>query len=166
MADRGGVGRPDGTAGPGPHVAKHLVARGREGHPAMAALPARIPHTSHICVGWISNPKVAACTMGRYGARSVMGFMGANCGSQRVQIHPGPPRRLRSVTAGKTLPVRFHPTGPDTGFAPGGQGVAGSNPAVPTGFSNTCTLNWERNYHDRSHVNASTGHTTKPDPAT
>jgi hypothetical protein len=26
----------------------------------------------------------------------------------------------------------------------GGQGVAGSNPAVPTGFSNTCTPNWER----------------------
>ena len=26
----------------------------------------------------------------------------------------------------------------------GGQGVAGSNPAVPTGFSNACTPNWER----------------------
>jgi hypothetical protein len=34
----------------------------------------------------------------------------------------------------------------------GGQGVAGSNPAVPTVFSNACTPNWERKLHDRSHL--------------
>ena len=66
------------------------------------------------------------------GARSAMGLTGANCGSQRAQTRPGPPRRLRNVTAGERLAVRPPQTRPDTGFVPGGQGVAGSNPAVPT----------------------------------
>jgi hypothetical protein len=63
-----------------------------------------------------------------------MGLMGANCGSQRTQIHPDLPRRLRNVPSGERLSVRLRQTGLDTGFVPGGQGVAGSNPAVPTGF--------------------------------
>ena len=65
--------------------------------------------------------------------------MGANCGSQRVQIHPDPPRLLQGVAAVERLSVRLLQIAPDTGFVPGGQGVAGSNPAVPTGrrvFSN------------------------------
>jgi len=73
------------------------------------------------------------------GARSAMGLMGANRGSQRAQTRPGPPRRLRNVTAGERLAIRPPQTRPDTGFVPGGQGVDGSNPAVPTGnrvFSN------------------------------
>src|SRR5690349_5749455 len=63
------------------------------------------------------------------GARSAMGLTGANCGSQRTQTRPGPPRRLRNVTAGERLAVRPPQTRPDTGFVPGGQGAAGSNPA-------------------------------------
>jgi len=66
------------------------------------------------------------------GARSAMGLMGANRRSQRAQTRPGPPRRLRNVTAGERLVVRLPQTRPDTGFVPVGQGVAGSNPAVPT----------------------------------
>jgi hypothetical protein len=58
--------------------------------------------------------------------------MGANCGSQRVQIHPDPPRLLQGVAAVERLSVRLLQIAPDTGFVPGGQGVAGSNPAVPT----------------------------------
>jgi hypothetical protein len=38
----------------------------------------------------------------------------------------------QEVSAGERLSVRCPQTGPDTGFVPGGQGVAGSNPAVPT----------------------------------
>jgi hypothetical protein len=33
---------------------------------------------------------------------------------------------------------------------PGGQGVAGSNPSVPTGFSNTCSPNWEPSGNDHA----------------
>ena len=33
-----------------------------------------------------------------------------------------------------SLPARLPQTVPDTGFVPGGQGVAGSNPAVPTSW--------------------------------
>ena len=38
----------------------------------------------------------------------------------------------RNVTAGERLPARLHQTALDTRSVPGGQGVAGSNPAVPT----------------------------------
>jgi hypothetical protein len=61
-----------------------------------------------------------------------MGFMGANCGSQRTQIRLDPPRHLEHVTAGGRLSARLAQTGADDGFVPGGQGVAGSYPAVPT----------------------------------
>jgi hypothetical protein len=64
--------------------------------------------------------------------RFAPGFMGANCGSQCAQIRLDPLRLLRNVTAGRRLLVRLPQTRADTGFVPGGQGVAGSNPAVPT----------------------------------
>jgi hypothetical protein len=68
------------------------------------------------------------------------GIAGANRGSQPTQIRSDLPRRPRNVIADGRLSARLSQTGPDTGFVPGGQGVAGSNPAVPTGrqvFSNT-----------------------------
>ena len=50
-------------------------------------------------------------------------------------------RRLSFVNKGSGWPwFRF--------CIPGGQGVAGSNPAVPTGFSNTLGTNWEPNGND------------------
>ena len=67
------------------------------------------------------------------------GSMGANSGSQYARIGSDPPRRPQNITAGEKLPIRRRRTGPDTGTVPGGQGVVGSNPAVPTGrrdFSN------------------------------
>ena len=48
--------------------------------------------------------------------------MGANRGSQRAQTRPGPPRRLRNVTAGERLPVRLPQIRPDTGFVAGVKG--------------------------------------------
>jgi hypothetical protein len=45
---------------------------------------------------------------------------------------PDPPRPPRGISAGEGLPVRLPQTGPDCGFVPGGHGVAGSNPAIPT----------------------------------
>jgi hypothetical protein len=60
------------------------------------------------------------------------GRVGASYGSQRAQICLDPTRHLQNVTAGGQLLVRLPQTKPDTGFVPGGQGVAGSNPAVPT----------------------------------
>ena len=58
---------------------------------------------------------------------------GARKGSQRPQTPPDWPRRLQGVLAGERLPSPLSPTGPDGPFVAGGQGVAGSNPAVPTG---------------------------------
>ena len=58
---------------------------------------------------------------------------GATNGSQRRSTPPDCPRRLQGVVAGERLPGRLSPTGPDGPFVTGGQGVAGSNPAVPTG---------------------------------
>ena len=80
-----------------------------------------------------------------------LGFMGANCGSQRAQILPDPPRRLQNVTAGGRLPVRLPQTTPDAGFAPGGQGVAGSNPAVPTGNRVFSNIFAPHQSHQKSH---------------
>jgi len=60
-------------------------------------------------------------------------FVGANCGSQCLQPLLDPARLTRTVSADGRLFIRLPQTGPDTGFVPGGQGVAGSNPAVPTG---------------------------------
>ncbi len=59
---------------------------------------------------------------------------GANQGSQRVQIPSDWPRPIQVVVAGKWLSVRLPQTQPDARFVTGGQGVAGSNPAVPTVF--------------------------------
>jgi hypothetical protein len=56
---------------------------------------------------------------------------GANCGSQCPPTPPDSPRPRGANLQGR-LPARLPQTGPDTGFVPGGQGVAGSNPAVPT----------------------------------
>jgi hypothetical protein len=53
-------------------------------------------------------------------------------GSQRCQISLGPARSLQVVSAGERLSARLLQTSPDSGFVSGGQGVAGSNPAVPT----------------------------------
>jgi hypothetical protein len=58
--------------------------------------------------------------------------LGASCGSQHPQILLHRSRPRRTVATGERLPVRLPQTGSDTGFVPGGQGVAGSNPAVPT----------------------------------
>ena len=98
----------------------------------------------------------AASSLGgsRFGAdreRASHGIRGANLGSQCPQIRPDLPRPSRTVAAGERLTVRFPQTRPDTGFVPGGQGVAGSNPAVPTGnriFSNIRTA---RQSQQKSH---------------
>ncbi len=79
---------------------------------------------------------------------------GASFGSQRAQIRLDPPRHLRNVTAGGRLSVRLAQTAPDTGFVPGGQGVAGSNPAVPTVFRTLVPRNGNEICHDRSHLTA------------
>jgi hypothetical protein len=47
---------------------------------------------------------------------------------------PGLPATVLDVCAGERLPVRLPQTCPDCSSVPGGQGVAGSNPAVPTIF--------------------------------
>ena len=50
------------------------------------------------------------------------------------QISLGPLRFLQEDSAGERLSARLPQTWADTGFVAGGQGVAGSNPAVPTIF--------------------------------
>jgi hypothetical protein len=45
---------------------------------------------------------------------------------------PGRPVTTRDICAGERLPARLPLTCLDTLSVPGGQGVAGSNPAVPT----------------------------------
>jgi hypothetical protein len=45
---------------------------------------------------------------------------------------PGLTTTSRGRICRGSLPARLPQTVPDTGFVPGGQGVAGSNPAVPT----------------------------------
>ena len=57
---------------------------------------------------------------------------GARYGSQRMQTPPDCPRRLQGVVADERLPGRLPRIRPDRPFVTGGQGVAGSNPAVPT----------------------------------
>jgi hypothetical protein len=47
---------------------------------------------------------------------------------------PGLTATPRERICRRRLPARLPQTGPDTGFVPGGQGVAGSNPAVPTSW--------------------------------
>ena len=63
---------------------------------------------------------------------------GARNGSQRRSTHSDCPRRLQGVIAGERLPGRLPQTGPDGSFVTGGQGVAGSNPAVPTVLERLC----------------------------
>jgi hypothetical protein len=47
---------------------------------------------------------------------------------------PGLTPTLTERICRRRLPARLPQTDPDTRFMPGGQGVAGSNPAVPTGY--------------------------------
>src|SRR5712671_2123115 len=58
-----------------------------------------------------------------------------NPGSQSREPMPSDWPRLKATpwgeSAGGRPPARLRQTGPDTRFVPGGQGVAGSNPAVP-----------------------------------
>jgi hypothetical protein len=61
------------------------------------------------------------------------GIRGANYGSQWLPTPPDSPRPRGANLQGETL-ARLPQTGRDTRFVPGGQGVAGSNPAVPTSW--------------------------------
>src|SRR6516225_2115763 len=77
--------------------------------------------------------------------------MGAHLGAHSARtcsrmLSPAPPGTV--LTWARTHSCRS----PHSGNIPGGQGVAGSNPAVPTGFSNTCAPKWEQNRHDHSHL--------------
>ena len=89
---------------------------GRRSSPHWSA--ASIPRTRWLCLS-IHPPE---------------GATGARNGSQRMQTPPDWPRRLQGVIAGERLPGRLPRIRPDRPFVTGGQGVAGSNPAVPTIF--------------------------------
>ena len=49
-----------------------------------------------------------------------------------MQTPPNWPRRPQGVLAGERLPGGLPQISPDRSVVTGGQGVAGSNPAVPT----------------------------------
>ena len=58
--------------------------------------------------------------------------MGSQSREPMVSSSPGLIPTAPDFSAGGTLRVRLHPTYVDPLSVPGGQGVAGSNPAVPT----------------------------------
>jgi len=84
------------------------------------------------------------------GPSPARGAAGANQGSQRSQAPSDGPRRSQGVSAGEGLPVRLPRTEPDKSFVTGGQGVAGSNPAVPTRMSRSEAILpvWRGGLHD------------------
>jgi hypothetical protein len=65
-------------------------------------------------------------------SQSVLGATGATSGSQCGQTPSDGSRLSWGDVAGERLPVQLRPTPSDSLSVPGGQGVAGSNPVVPT----------------------------------
>ena len=90
-----------------------------------AQVPARLRESDPTGIFWGQQPPLMARSWALQ-SRYAKGFTGARCGSQCAQIRLDAPRRLRNITAGGRLLVRLPQTGPDAGFVPGGQGVAGS----------------------------------------
>ena len=83
--------------------------------------------------------------------------------SQRRPTSGDTQRRQATDGPGQVPTERHEATSSDARNVTGGQGVAGSNPAVPTGFSNTCTPKWERNCHDHSHLTGQDEQTIQTD---
>ena len=92
----------------------------------------RTPIAGPAILGQSRDRHVTADHLTRRNARQRWRSSGANYGSQRPQIPLDPLRPLRDVPAGQWLFVRLPQTGSDPHALTGGQGVAGSNPAVPT----------------------------------
>jgi len=85
--------------------------------------------------------------------------MGSQTGSQRPQIRAYIGRHPTTVYAGQLHIGQLRATLSDARSVPGGQGVAGSNPAVPTLFrmyvgseSAVCRSQWERTRPDHSRL--------------
>ena len=92
----------------------------------------RTPIAGPAILGQSRDRHVTADHLTRRNARQRWRSSGANYGSQRPHIPLDPLRPLRDVPAGQWLFVRLPQTGSDPHALTGGQGVAGSNPAVPT----------------------------------